>query len=147
MVGFLTRDLKGRIESRFFVANQHLVCRFSFGLGKRSVNPQDPNDLEEMLAHLRRWGVAGPHGLFKRSEGSSSTDLETLYRNMGRWGLSGPHGLFKREDEERDQEFIKRGAYSFGLGKRGQYSFGLGKRGQYSFGLGKRDPYGFGLGK
>merc|ERR1712142_125500 len=131
------------------------------GLFKRSDSPSQ-EDLENLLSRLRGWGAVGPHGLFKRGDGSSQTDLETLYRNMGRWGLSGPHGLFKRSQETDLEQFIKRGAYSFGLGKRsgnhgkrGQYNFGLGKRGQYSFGLGKRpnfgmgkrDPYGFGLGK
>jgi len=169
--------------------------RFSFGLGKRSVNPSLPEDLDKVLQQIRIWDppdVTTPNSLLKRSVGQTNSDLysflsqlrkwrnadglekrdvnelESLYNNLGKWGLSGPHGLFKREgtpkqeDSEEDtmdvsiEDFLPTGIekrqhqFNFGLGKRGgQYAFGLGKRGgQYAFGLGKRgSQYGFGLGK
>jgi len=114
--------------------------RFSFGLGKRSTPELSP-ELKQMLA---RWGMGGPHGLFKRNfqyqdfgDGDFNRDLKSL----GWWGLSGPHGLFKRSWIVPKTRSNKREtSYSFGLGKRsnlGTYSFGLGKRNQqYNFGLG-----------
>ena len=103
---------------------------------------------------LSKWGMGGPHGLFKRKVQhyyNGEFDDKAI-QNYGWWGLSGPHGLFKKSSDFLEEE--KRGtAFSFGinprkiiyfftgLGKRssmGQYSFGLGKRGhQFSFGLGK----------
>merc|ERR1711953_1372009 len=137
--------------------------RFSFGLGKRSsvtVEPLDHLKLMKLRQLISRgvWGRTGPHGLFKRSAETPvedvKNDADTLVGRLGWWGLADPHGLFKKSMTIADEseEPIKRGAYSFGLGKRsaaGQYSFGLGKRAQqFSFGLGKRgQQFSFGLGK
>jgi len=112
--------------------------RFSFGLGKRST-PVLSTELQQMLA---RWGMGGPHGLFKRTFQDQQNEIGALDRDLkslGWWGLSGPHGLFKRSwlfpklrssGREASYIFGKRsslGTYNFGLGKRNQqFSFGLG---------------------
>merc|ERR1712179_423033 len=130
--------------------------RFSFGLGKRSSASGKPNTIAVLLANMKGWGSAGPHGLFKRDpamdedmedmeDGEDSEDIETNIDDADMeeslaFRLSPPkRSLYEGKG--------KRGPYAFGLGKRSSYGFGLGKRGSYDFGLGKRNSYGFGLGK
>jgi len=91
--------------------------RFSFGLGKRSV---DLDDYEYDLEGGEQKRDPYQFGLGKRSQNK---------REPYAFGLG------------------KRTPYQFGLGKREPYAFGLGKRSYYGFGLGKREPYAFGLGR
>ena len=40
-----------------------------------------------------RWGMGGPHGLFKRTFQDQQYEIEALHRDLkslGWWGLSGP---------------------------------------------------------
>ena len=73
--------------------------RFSFGLGKRASAPQlSPDQFYELLT---KWGLGGPHGLFKRSQ-----DKEDIGEENNHWFTlsSKPALMFKKS----------RGAYSFG---------------------------------
>ena len=77
--------------------------RFSFGLGKRAAAPQlSPDQFYELIT---KWGLGGPHGLFKRSENIDKEDNDIGEKNYHWFSLpSKPALMFKKS----------RGAYSFG---------------------------------
>merc|ERR1711936_634439 len=91
--------------------------RFSFGLGKRSSPPLRP-DVAKLLATMKAWGYASPHGLFKRGK-----DLAEDYQNEEIMQLLEEVGEKLRQIGQKskrisEDEMGKRHAYGFGLGKR-----------------------------
>merc|ERR1712079_81705 len=111
-----------------------VVLSLALASAASSLRIQDYSEMEDMYERPQRFNF----GLGKRSGAGEVGDQALV--DLGWWGLSGPHGLFKKSGQPR-VESIKRGAYSFGLGKRSQPVKTLYRRPatgatQFSFGLG-----------
>jgi len=141
--------------------------RFSFGLGKRAAAPRHRSDVAKLLATIKGWGYAGPHGLFKRSSVSSLRQLldsmrtHIFKRSPGpqEEELSGADLAELRELEELLEELcrggleswdIKRGAERLEALEAGEEQEQEEQEGRSKRSIAELDgkkPYGFGLGK
>merc|ERR1711936_259497 len=79
----MNMDMEGEKDEDIFNARPQ---RFSFGLGKRGSPTAAIKDkrLHELLVRINKWGLSGPHGLFKRSTAwSTKTSLRNeLFGNI-----------------------------------------------------------------